>query len=285
MQPKLKIGILIQYFLPQHLLSKIAGWIANCRWKWLKNIIINNFITKYNVNLNIAILESINDYPNFNSFFTRKLKPELRPIASEKEQIASPVDGCVSQVGSINKTNIFQAKNQSYDLKKLLANNTNLEKYFYDGKFATLYLAPKDYHRVHMPITGTLEETIYVPGDLFSVNKQTAENVSELFARNERLICIFKTDLGKVAIILVGAMLVSGIKTSWNLDLPTKNISHKKYEDNIKINKGEELGYFHMGSTVILLFPKNTNEWLDILKENKIIKMGSCISNTINKSC
>lgn len=275
---KVKLNIALQRFLPQHALSRFAGFIANCRWKWLKNILIRDFIKRYQVDLSIATLENVEDYPNFNSFFTRKLKTQCRPVVEGTNQIASPVDGFVSQAEKIDKETLFQAKGHYFNLVDLLG-SIDLAKHFVNGQFATLYLAPKDYHRVHMPVDGTLLETIYIPGKLFSVNQQTTENVSQLFSRNERLVCIFETPFGLMAVILVGAMLVSGIETVWTLELPTKHLSKKTYKNTIMLKKGEELGHFKMGSTVILLFPDNTMEWAASFKANQHVQMGGFIGD------
>ncbi len=276
---KVKLNILLQYILPQHALSRLAGWIANCRWNWLKTLLIQRFIKHYQVDLSIATLEHADDYPNFASFFTRRLKSTSRPIIEGPSRIASPVDGTVSQAGKINHYSLFQAKGHTYNLVDLLGGKTSLADQFYDGEFSTLYLAPKDYHRVHMPLRGTLKETVYIPGTLFSVNQQTTQSVSELFTRNERLVCIFSTDIGSMAVILVGAMLVSGIETVWSSDFSARTAFEKTYEKGIRLEKGAELGHFNMGSTVILLFPNNTAEWCAHLKENETVKMGSLIGH------
>ena len=228
MQLKTKIHIFLQKILPQHGLSTFAGWVANCRIKWLKNFLIKDFIRRYKVDLSIAKDENIENYPDFNSFFTRKLKNAARPIVAGNNKITSPVDGTISQIGKIKEGSIIQAKNHTYSLKDLLAGREDLTKDFFNGGFATLYLAPKDYHRVHMPVSGTLTETIYIPGKLFSVNQETTNNLENLFALNERLVCIFETKSGPFAVILVGAMLVSGIETVWPLSLPTAEIKTKK---------------------------------------------------------
>lgn len=280
MESNIKFKVAVQHWLPQHALSRLAGWIANCRWHWLKTKLIKDFIQRYQVDLGIAILENVEDYPNFNSFFTRKLKPHLRPIA-EENQLASPVDGYVSQAGKIQQNTLFQAKRHDYTLVELLGGATELAKHFVNGTFATLYLAPKDYHRVHMPLQGTLTETIYIPGKLFSVNPQTVESVPQLFSRNERLVCLFETPHGPMAVILVGAMLVSGIETVWPLALPTKTLSKKHYEKNITLEKGAELGHFKMGSTVILLFPPNTVQWNSDFKADATVQMGASIGHLL----
>lgn len=281
MQFKVKFSILLQHLVPQHGLSRLAGWIANNRWHWLKTKLINDFIRRYQVDLSIATLEKVDDYPNFNSFFTRRLKPAYRPIVQGSQQIASPVDGCVSQAGKIRQYSLFQAKGHTYHLNDLLGGKTALAQHFLDGEFATLYLAPKDYHRVHMPLRGTLTETIYIPGKLFSVNLQTTEQVSQLFSRNERLVCLFDTETGPMAVILVGAMLVSGIETVWQPNFYTRTLLQKTFEKGINLEKGAELGHFKMGSTVILLFPKNTMKWIAELKEETAVKMGSLIGQTL----
>jgi len=279
MQLNVKLYILLQKLLPQHGLSRFAGWMASQRTKWLKNFLIKDFVKRYKVDLSIAKDENIESYPDFNSFFTRKLKNAARPIIAGNKKFTSPVDGTVSQIGKINDDRIIQAKNHDYSLQDLLGGREDLAKNFLHGSFTTLYLAPRDYHRVHMPITGTLKETIYIPGKLFSVNQETAGNLPNLFALNERLVCIFETESGPLAVILVGAMLVSGIETTWPLKLPTTEISSKKYNEEITIEKGEELGHFKMGSTVILLSPKNTVTWSNHLRADSTVQMGSVIGN------
>lgn len=271
----MQLKILLQYLAPQHALSRLAGALAECRTVWFKNYLINYFINKYHVNLKLAEKEKIEDYPNFNSFFTRKLKPELRPIVQENATIACPVDGSISQIGKIKQDQIFQAKGFYYSLKSLLAGDETLTTLFQDGNYATLYLAPKDYHRVHMSVSGQLRETIHVPGKLFSVNQQTTESIPGLFARNERLICLFDTEKGPMIVILVGAMLVGSIQTVWSEETAHPKIINKKtYQDGIHLQRGDELGYFKMGSTVILLFPKDTITWSNQLKEDSVVKFG-----------
>lgn len=271
MQFDKKLHFLLQSLAPQHALSRLAGWFGNCRWVWLKNILINYFIRRYQVDINLATLNHIDDYPTFNHFFTRYLKPGLRPIVEGSHQIASPADGCISQIGKIHQNAIFQAKGFYYSLETLLGNNEALTHTFQNGEFATIYLAPKDYHRVHMPLTGRLRQTIYIPGKLFSVNQQTASMIPNLFTRNERLVCLFDTQLGPMAVILVGAMLVGSIKTIWPLKMPSGVYTDA---EGIEIQKGAELGHFKMGSTVIVLFPHNAMHWSSQWKENAVIQMG-----------
>lgn len=266
--------VLAQYCCPQHKLTRFFGWLAECRWKWFKNWAIKRLIRKYHVNLGEAASENLDDYPNFNSFFTRQLKPGIRPIAAGSNKVSSPVDGCVSQTGNINNDTIIQAKNFNYTTVSLLGGAEKLAQVFENGSFSTIYLAPKDYHRVHMPITGKLVETTYIPGKLFSVNQLTAQNIPNLFSRNERLVCLFETAIGPVAIILVGAMIVGNIQTAWPMRHSRKEITTEHYSNNLVIERGAELGLFKLGSTVIMLFPKDSVEWLPVLKENLIVKVG-----------
>lgn len=273
--------VLIQYCCPQHAITKIIQWLAECRWKWFKNWAIRRLIRKYHVNVNEALSDNLDDYSNFNSFFTRRLKPELRPIVQGEKQIASPADGCISQLGDIQKETILQAKGFNYSVTTLLGGKHEIAQRFQDGKFVTIYLAPKDYHRVHMPFTGKLIETTYIPGDLFSVNQVTAQTVPNLFTRNERLVCIFETSVGPMAVVLVGAMLVGHIETVWPMRHSRKTISTEQYSTDIVIERGSELGLFKMGSTVIVLFGKGHVEWSTILNANSVVKMGAEIGTAM----
>jgi phosphatidylserine decarboxylase len=276
-----KLAILFQYVAPQRALSRLAGWLAECHWIWLKNYLIRYFINRYQVDINLAVLTSIDDYPTFNSFFTRHLKPELRPITQDAQIIISPADGAISQIGQIKQNTLLQAKGFNFSIASLLGSTENQAKQFYDGFFTTIYLAPKDYHRFHMPITGQLRETIFIPGQLFSVNQQTVGAVANLFARNERLVCIFDTAIGPMAVILVGAMLVGSIETVWGgISNSTKIVTQcfpATGAGSISVAQGAELGHFKMGSTVILLFPKEKIEWLPELHESSILNMGSSL--------
>lgn len=275
---------LIQYCCPQHTLTHFVRYLAECRWQWFKNWAIKRLIRKYHVNLSEAASENLADYPNFNSFFTRQLKPSVRPIVQAPHLLASPADGCISQIGRIEKNSILQAKNFNYTTTSLLGGSQTLAALFENGNFATIYLAPKDYHRVHMPITGKLLQTIYIPGQLFSVNTLTAQTVPNLFARNERLICLFETAIGTVAIILVGAMLVGSIQPVW---APSPSHGNKMitehYPDGITLERGAEMGLFKMGSTVILLFPQNTVVWQTALQANSAMKFGEEIGSVVEK--
>lgn len=277
-----KLPILLQYLAPHQALTWLAKVLCECRWQWWKNWQINFLIRRYGADLQAAQLTNIEDYPTFNSFFTRHLKPELRPIVQGSREIACPVDGAVSQIGKIHQNKLLQAKGFDYTLISLLGGSQTHTNTFANGSFATIYLAPKDYHRIHMPFSGTLHETIYIPGKLFSVNQMTTQYIPRLFSRNERLVCIFDTEIGKMAVILVGAMLVGNIQTVWSKEVPhSKNIRITEYTDTIKLNRGEELGHFKMGSTVIVLFEKDKTEWSSLLTASDTVKMGQLLATAL----
>lgn len=279
-----KLKLFMQYLAPQQWLSRLSQRLCECRCPWWKNWQIRFLIKRYGADLRSAKLENIEDYPNFNSFFTRLLKPELRPIVSGAKQIACPVDGAISQMGCIQNDVLFQAKGFYFNLAALLGGSQNHAAQFFDGYYATLYLAPKDYHRVHMPFSGKLRETIYIPGKLFSVNTLTTSQIPQLFARNERLVCLFDTTLGSMAVIMVGAMLVSSIHTVWGGDTPrTKEITSVNYLEPIILERGAELGHFKMGSTVIVLFAKNAMQWSSELSANSIVKMGQLLGTGLQQ--
>jgi phosphatidylserine decarboxylase len=273
-----KLGVLPQYIAPQRLLTTFAGWLSERRWVWFKNWQINHLVHRYGASLSEAEFSNVADYPTFNSFFTRQLKPGLRPIAPEPDALASPADGTISQLGFINKDLLFQAKGFHYSLESLLGGSPQLASLFTNGDFATIYLSPKDYHRIHMPLTGTLRETIFIPGRLFSVSTKTAESIPNLFARNERLICLFDTEVGPIAVILVGAMLVGSINTLWFGTYRHDQITQVTYPvsgpQSVQFMRGAELGHFKMGSTVIMLLPKNTVNWSPHLNSHCSVKMG-----------
>lgn len=258
-----KLFITLQYLVPQHGLSRLVGFLARSEVPWIKTTFINAFRKRFGIDLSEADIEDPDRFPSFNAFFTRALKPEARPLeACADNAIACPADGSISQLGTIRANQIFQAKGHDYSLYDLLGGNSALASEFTDGEFATVYLSPKDYHRVHMPATGTLRETHYVPGDLFSVNDATAAGVPNLFARNERLVCVFDTDRGPMAVILVGAMIVAGIETVFSgqvTPLPKQvQTTHYRCANTLTLEKGDELGRFLLGSTVIVLFPHGT---------------------------
>lgn len=228
-----------------------------------------------------ALIEDLDQFENFNAFFTRELKPNARPL--DKATLVSPADGEISQIGTLDYGRILQAKGRGYGLTTLLGGHVKLAEQFIHGHFATIYLSPSDYHRVHMPITGTLRESIYVPGDLYSVNQTTVKGVDNLFARNERLITLFDTEHGPMAMVLVGAMIVAGIETVWGGQVapPSKaswRIDHQKPVEPVILQQGEEMGRFKLGSTVILLFGKDAIEWSASLKANDPVRLGRSIS-------
>ncbi len=268
--------------MPQRALSRFAGWMANCEIPWIKNLLIRYFVNRYTVNMEEAVVQDPYSYPSFNAFFTRAINGTARPITMGLHDIASPADGVISQIGKIEDTLIIQAKNHLYSVSDLLGNDENLSKNFQDGSFITIYLAPPDYHRVHMPIDGKLSEMIYVPGKLFSVNAETTDNIPNLFALNERVISIFNTSIGRVAVVLVGAMLVGSIETIWagavtsqnGVEGMQKRIQKWQYDDTPRLKRGEELGRFKMGSTVIVLFEKNAVSWDLGLTDGERVQVG-----------
>lgn len=276
---KKPLPVLLQHIAPQRLLTSLAGWLGDNKTSWLKNSLIRYFVKRFGVNMSDAITEDPYQYSSFNEFFTRQLKPEKRPIVTGENEIASPVDGVISQIGKIHHNAILQAKNVDYTLKNLLGGSEKLAKQFEDGNFATFYLSPKDYHRVHMPLPGQLKETIYIPGKLFSVSQQTAQHVPNLFARNERLVTLFDTEHGPMALILVGAMLVGSIQTVWHGQTNTKTIAKESFGGSLALAKGQEMGHFQMGSTVIVLFTKGSAEWINELHENSAVKLGQLIGH------
>ena len=268
-----------QYIIPKRALNAYAQFMANIHIPVIKNRLIRNFIKDYNVNMSEALQESVENYACFNDFFIRHLKPGVRPIADAG--IVSPVDGAISEIGSITAGKILQAKGQDYTVGELLACDEGLSSQFNNGHFATLYLSPKDYHRVHMPIEATLKEMIYVPGKLFSVQPTTARVVPKLFARNERLVVFFDTPIGLMAMVLVGAMVVGAIGTSWHGDIRRgrKPVHFDYHEANVVLKKAAEMGYFKLGSTVILLFADNQQmQWNGDLHAGDSIRMGEVLA-------
>ena len=278
-----RLFIALQHIIPQHLLSKMMWKLTRCEYKWLLKLILPFFIRQFKVNMQEAKNSDWKSYSSFNNFFTRELKEDAREVCSDKKLIASPVDGAISQLGEINNDLIFQAKGHAYSLTQLLGNREDLGETFKDGKFNTIYLSPKDYHRIHMPVDGTLTEMIHVPGELFSVSPTTVENVPALFARNERVICLFDTDAGPMAMILVGAIFVGSIETVWHGEVTppsAKEIRNWLYEDEEKsFAKGEEMGRFNMGSTVILLYAENKMNWAKELKAGQAVRLGEAIGS------
>lgn len=277
----------LQYIVPQHLLSRLVGWLAETRIEAIKNAFISNFARHYQVNMSEAVQEDPLAYENFNAFFTRALKDDARPIDAATDSIVCPADGAVSQLGDINGDAVFQAKGHYYSLNELLGGDTERAKPFLNGKFATIYLSPKDYHRVHMPFTGTLREMIHVPGDLFSVNTRTAENVPRLFARNERVVAIFDTEIGPMAVVLVGAMIVASIETVWaGIVAPARRqVRVTRYGSDssapIVLEKGAELGRFRLGSTAIVCFGPGAAAWETAFRDGSPTRMGERLGHRL----
>lgn len=276
--PKDHIKTAPQYIIPTRALNAYAKFMASIKIPVIKNRLIRNFIKDYNVNMSEAQDESIESYACFNDFFIRRLKPECRPIS--EANIVSPVDGVISEIGSITAGKLLQAKGREYTVSELLACEESLSSQFNNGRFATIYLSPKDYHRVHMPIEATLKEMIYVPGKLFSVQPSTARVVPRLFARNERLVVFFDTPVGLMAMVLVGAMVVGAIGTSWHGDIRRgRKPIHFAYQDaNIVLQKAAEMGYFKLGSTVVLLFADSQRmEWNSQLHAGDAVRLGESL--------
>ncbi|HEY9036948.1 MAG TPA: archaetidylserine decarboxylase [Pseudomonadales bacterium] len=278
--------VALQYLLPHHLLSRLIGLLARCEWPPLKNALIRLFAWKFRVNMAEAQEPELTAYRHFNAFFTRALKPDAREPDMDPSSILCPADGTVSQIGRIQDNLVLQAKGDYYSLERLLGGDPALARAFHNGSFATVYLSPRDYHRVHMPLSGTLLRTIYIPGRLFSVNEATAARVPNLFARNERLVCIFETPAGKMAVILVGAMIVAGIETVWNgpvtpphRDMEITHFRVTPDQPPLVIPRAGEVGRFYLGSTAIVLFAADAVHWLDSLQAGDSVRMGQAIGH------
>lgn len=267
---------LAQNLAPQQTLSELAGFFAKSQNPYVKKAFVHAFAKAYDIDLSEYERGNLDDYESFNDFFTRELKDGMRPLDDTADGIASPADGQISQIGTITNGQLLQAKGRDYDVGQLLA-DFELGKAFMDGSFATIYLAPTNYHRVHMPFDGTLIATRYVPGTLFSVNDITAKNVPDLFARNERLVCEFDTTFGHACVVLVGAMIVAGIESvATGAIKRTPYIQHRTHD--IALKKGDELGRFYLGSTAIIVLPKTANTaWGDEFVHGKAVVMGQRI--------
>ena len=257
-----RLAVLPQYLLPKQALTALAGKLASAEGGALTTSVIRWFVSRYGVNMGEAANPDITAYPTFNEFFTRPLKPGARPLA--QAALVCPVDGAISQCGAIERDQIFQAKGHTYSTTALVGGDAVLARQFESGSFATIYLSPKDYHRIHMPCAGKLLRMIHVPGELFSVNPTTARGVPGLFARNERVVCVFETTQGPSSspfvLVLVGATIVGSMATVWHgvVNPPRPgNIRDWRYESqNVQLNQGDEMGRFLLGSTVVLLFPQ-----------------------------
>ena len=275
--------VAFQYIMPQLYLTQLAGWFAQQKWGAVTHFVIKVFAKKYNVDMSEAKKENFSDYESFNQFFIRELKDDARKINENPTALCLPADGRVSQIGHIDDDRLLQAKGHFFSLSDLLAGDEELVNTFKNGEFATIYLSPRDYHRVHMPCDATLRKMIYVPGDLFSVNPFLAEHVPNLFARNERVICVFDTAFGPMVQILVGATITASMSTVWGgvINPPrTGEVKVWTYQgDNaIKLTKGQEMGAFQLGSTVINLFPANSVALAEHLEVDVPVRMGEILA-------
>ncbi|MGM0855973.1 MAG: archaetidylserine decarboxylase [Pseudomonadota bacterium] len=267
---------LLQYPLPHHALSRLTGTFAQCDNPWVKNTLINAFIKRFEVDMSQALEPDPSVYATFNDFFTRALKAGARPLG---DGLLSPADGTLSQYGRLQAGQLVQAKGHTYSAQTLLGGDTALAEEFLGGSFATVYLSPRDYHRVHMPVTGTLREMIYVPGRLFSVNEATANHVPGLFARNERLVCIFDTEHGPMAMVLVGAMIVAAIETVWSGQVTplSGHPQRMRFGQPITLEKGAEMGRFKLGSTVVMCFANPVA--FEAIPTGSMVQMGQTLGN------
>ncbi len=269
------------FILPHHAISRVVYLLTRLQGPQVKPLIAW-FVKRYEVNMDEAKEPEIEYYQTFNEFFTRPLREGLRPIAAGENTLACPCDGTISQAGPIRAGSIMQAKDQDYNALELLGGEVNMAAEFEDGRFATIYLAPCNYHRIHMPLDANLRKMIHVPGRLFSVAPWTVEEIPRLFARNERLVCYFESSAGPAAMVLVGALNVSAIETVWSgLVVPprARKITEFNYKHTrMDIGKGAEMGRFNMGSTVILLTGKNV-EWLPHITPGQTVKMGQLIGH------
>ena len=267
-----------QYIVPQQFLSKAVGKVAASKHPLIKKAFVQTFAKIYGIKMDEYARPDLDDYESFNDFFTRELVDDARPIDTTKNGITSPADGMISQIGRINRHQVLQAKGREYDIGHLLA-SIDEGRYFQNGTFATVYLAPSNYHRVHMPFDGTLIKTRYLPGTLFSVNNTTADNVLDLFARNERMVCLFDTQFGTAAVVLVGAMIVAGIET-----VATGKISRtndiQEADHDMSLKKGAELGRFYLGSTAIVVLPKAAKtDWKNTMQHGSTVQMGQLLGS------
>lgn len=268
-----------QYLLPHHLTSRLIGRLADSQLSFIRKPLIRQFASHFEIDLSEAERTEQKDYSSFNDFFTRTLKTDARPICEEPGAWVSPVDATVSQFGEIQDGQIVQAKNHNYSVEQLFGGDRTMAQRYSDGSFITLYLSPRDYHRIHMPCDARLVKTTFVPGRLFSVNALTAQSVKGLFARNERLVCEFDSEMGRFTMVLVGAMIVASIETTWaGIVAPARRKIIQTDFENVRpihFSKGEEMGRFRLGSTVIMTFEKNQMRFHESIKNSASLKMGS----------
>lgn len=280
----MRLRLAIQHLLPHHLLTRLAGAAAHWRWRPWSQGLIRWFIRAYRVDMSEAVSSNAEDYPSFNAFFTRALRPGARDWGSDANALCSPADGIVSRLGTMGGDRLIQAKGLDYKLADLL-DDESLARHFRHGAFATLYLSPSHYHRVHVPLSATLRASRYIPGRLFSVAPFTVQGIRGLFCRNERLICLFDTPLGTMAQILVGAMLVAGIETVWHgpYGHPRRGRVETYDPGQVALKRGEEMGRFNMGSTVILLFERDRVAWRDGLVSGDPVRLGQRLGQAVSR--
>lgn len=278
-------AVLLQYALPHRLLSRLVMWATRLRIGFWKNFLIRQIASRFQVNWDEAAQRDLDAYPHFNAFFTRALKPGARVADADTTALLMPADGHISQFGRIEDGRVFQAKGQSFTAAELLGDDAAATP-FADGEFITVYLSPRDYHRVHMPWAGTLRETVHVPGRLFSVAPFAVQAIPRLFARNERLVCHFDTDFGPMAVVMVGAMLVSGVETVWNgVDIPPygNRIVRRDWRGkHIQLRRFDEMARFNMGSTVIVLVPPGVH-LLDSLRAEQAVQVGQALGRVATR--
>jgi phosphatidylserine decarboxylase len=280
-----RLFVALQYLLPQHLLSRLVHWVTRSRVRWVKNALIDNFVVNFHPEMSEAAQSEPLEFASFNEFFTRALRPEVRPPDPDPNTLVSPVDGTISQIGALDGSWLVQAKGLAYTLESLLAAEPSWSALFQGGTFATLYLAPYNYHRIHMPRAGTLRAAWYVPGALFSVNTTTAASVPGLFARNERIVCVFEDGALQFALVMVGALFVGSMSTVWHGDVTPRSprraiqLPLEGALSPLALTRGAELGRFNMGSTVILLLPPGRASWLPALAPGGTIRVGQALAH------
>lgn len=272
----------IQLILPTHMISRVVHWAARVETEWFKRLLINFLMRSFGITLDDAQVKNPNSFRSFNEFFTRALAPGARPMPANETALASPVDGSISQLGSIQSGRIVQAKGRDYSVLELVGGNQECASAFLGGSFCTIYLAPNNYHRIHMPLGGKLRDMVYVPGRLFSVSPSTARAIPNLFARNERVVSLFDTDAGPFAMVSVGALNVGSIETVWAGEitpagrrlLPRVESTRYDSQSSTTLSRGEEMGRFNLGSTVVMLFGPGAIEWNESVQPGTAVRLG-----------
>lgn len=280
-----RLKVLPVFIMPQHGLSRLVGRLTHWRWRTWKDLLIRLFIRHYQVDMSDALEQDYHRFENFNAFFTRELRPGTRPLSADARVIACPVDGSISRIGAIDDALIIQAKGHDYSVADLLGGDKTLSGTFRNGRFATLYLSPRDYHRIHMPVDGSLLSMQLVPGRLFPVNPPSTRTIPRLFARNERVINIFSTEIGTMALVMIGALCVGSMDTVWAGTVApcgSRAQLRQQYTPGaVTLEGGQEVGRFNMGSSVILLFEADRMEWLAHLKAGDAVRMGQELGKRI----